>query len=207
LRSIGVLDHHLVAAHAIFATSDDIQILQEHDVGVSHNMSANIKSANGVAPGLEMFNRGLRIGLGTDGPMSGNSISILDELHQVAKIHKLVNKDRSVMPPINVVEMATIGGAQALHMEDQIGSLEVGKLADIVVVSTHDVNMTPVYNPYSALVYSANAANVRHVIVNGQMIMKDRHVLTVDEEEARQAVIRFTHKVRHVLIELGEKIM
>ena len=207
LQSIGVLDHHFVAAHAIFATSDDIQIFKDHHVGISHNMSANIKSANGVAPGLEMFNRGLRIGLGTDGPMSGNSISIIDELHQVAKIHKLVNKDRSVMPPIDVVEMSTIGGARALHMEDRIGSLEVGKLADIVVVSTHDVNMTPIYNPYSALVYSANAANVRHVIINGRMIMKDRKILTVDEEEARQAVIQFTQNVRNVLIESGEKIL
>lgn len=207
LRSIGVLDHNFVAAHTIFATSDDIQILKDHHVGISHNMSANIKSANGVAPGLEMFNRGLRIGLGTDGPMSGNSISIIDDLHQVAKIHKLVNKDRSVMPPIDVVEMATIGGARALHMEEQIGSLEVGKLADIVVVSTHDVNMTPVYNPYSALVYSANAANVRHVIINGRMVMKDRKVLTVDEEKARQAVIQFSEKVCNVLIESGEKIL
>jgi cytosine/adenosine deaminase-related metal-dependent hydrolase len=118
-----------------------------------------------------------------------------------------MNKDRSVMPPINVVEMATIGGARALHMEDRIGSLEIGKLADIVVVSTHDVNMTPIYNPYSALVYSANASNVRHVIVNGRMIMKDRQVLTVDEEDARQAVVRFTEKVRQVLIESGEKVM
>lgn len=99
LQKLGVLDHHFVAAHTIFVTSEDIQILKDHHVGVSHNMSANIKSANGVAPGLEMFNRGLRIGLGTDGPMSGNSISIVDELHQVAKIHKLLNKDRSVMPP------------------------------------------------------------------------------------------------------------
>ena len=111
------------------------------------------------------------------------------------------------MPPIDVVEMATIGGARALHMEAQIGSLEVGKLADIVVISTHDVNMTPIYNPYSALVYSANASNVRHVIVNGQMLLKDRHVLTVDEEEARQTVIRFTQKVRRVLIESGERIV
>ena len=207
LQDLGVLDDHFVAAHAIFATSDDIRILQDHDVGISHNMSANVKSANDVAPGLEMFKQGLRIGLGTDGPMSGNSLSILEELHQVAKIHKLIRKDRSVMPPVDVVEMATIGGARALHMEDRIGSLEVGKLADIAVVSTHDVNMTPVYNPYSALVYSANAANVRHVIVNGQIIMQDRQVLTVDEEEARQAVIRFTENVRHVLIESGEKIM
>ncbi len=207
LRSIGVLDHNFVAAHTIFATSDDIHILKDHHVGISHNMSANIKSANGVAPALEMFNQGLRIGLGTDGPMSGNSISIIDELHQVAKVHKLVNEDRSVMPPIDVVEMATIGGARALHMEDKIGSLEVGKLADIVVVNTHDVNMTPIYNPYSALVYSANAANIRHVIINGRMIMKDRKVFTVDEEDARQAVIQFTQKVRKVLIDSGEKIM
>ncbi len=207
LNNIGVLDHNFVAAHTIFAGSDDIQMLKDHNVGVSHNMSANVKSARGVAPALEMFDKGLRIGLGTDGPMSGNSLSVLDELHLVAKIHKLVNKDRSVMPPAKVVEMATMGGARALHLEEQIGSLNVGKLADIVVVSAHDVNMTPIYNPYSALVYSANASNITHVIINGLMIMKNREILTVDEENARKAVLQFTQKVRNVLIESGEKIM
>ncbi len=207
LNRIGVLDHNFVAAHTIFVNRDDIQILKEHNVGISHNLSANIKSAKGVAPALEMFDKGLRIGLGTDGPMSRNSLSIIDELNLVAKIHKLVNHDRAVMPPEKVVEMATMGGARALHLEEQIGSLEEGKLADIIIVSTHDVNMTPIYNPYSALVYSANSSNVTHAIVNGRMLMKDRKVLTADEEDARNAVLQFTQKVRDILIESGKKIM
>ena len=199
LHKIGVLDRHFVAAHTIFADSDDMHILKVTDTGVAHNMSANVKSARGVAPALDMFDQGIRIGLGTDGPMSRNSLSILDELELVAKIHKLVKRDRTVMPPEKVVEMATMGGARALHLENQIGSLEEGKLADLIVVSTHDLNMTPIYSPYAALVYSANASNVRHVIVDGQLIMRDRNVLTVAENEARQAVVQFSQTVRHLL--------
>lgn len=199
LHKIGVLDHHFVAAHTIFADSDDMHILKATDAGVAHNMSANVKSARGVAPALDMFDQGIRIGLGTDGPMSRNSLSILDELELVAKIHKLVQRDRTVMPPEKVVEMATMGGARALHLENRIGSLEEGKLADLIVVNTHDLNMIPIYSPYSALVYSANASNIRHVIVNGQLIMRDRSVLTIDENEARQAVLQFSQKVRKLL--------
>jgi cytosine/adenosine deaminase-related metal-dependent hydrolase len=206
LEHLGVLDHHFVAAHAIFANDNDIQLLKDHDVGVSHNISANVKSGRGVAPALEMFHKGVRIGLGTDGPMSRNTLSIIDELELVAKLHKLVHHDRTVMPPEVVVEMATMGGARALHMEERIGSLEAGKLADLVVVDTHTVNMTPIYNPYSALVYSANPSNIKHVIIDGQMIMQDRQLLTVNEEHARQDVLTFTNSVRNVITGFGEKI-
>ena len=206
LAHIGVLDHHFVAAHTIFTDSEDIRILKDHDVGVSHNMSANIKSGKGVAPALEMFDTGVRVGLGTDGPMSQNTLSVFSELPLVAKLHKLVHHDRTLMPPAKVVEMATIGGARALHKEEQIGSLEAGKLADMIVVDTHAVNMTPIYNPYSALVYSANPSNVKHTIVNGRLIMRDRRLLTTDEEHARQEVVAFTKNVRDVVTELGKQI-
>ncbi|WP_279152070.1 amidohydrolase [Photobacterium iliopiscarium] len=204
MESIGALNSNFLAAHVIDANDEDIAILKKHDVGVAHNMSANIKSAKGVAPALKMFNDGLRIGLGTDGPMSGNTLSTIDEFNQVAKIHKLVNKDRAAMPPINVIEMATIGAARALHMEDKIGSLEVGKLADIIVIDTKAPNMIPVYNPYSALVYSAYATNVKHSVVDGKLLMENRNILTVNEKTVRDEALKFADVVRKTVVESGE---
>lgn len=206
MAEIGALSKHWVAAHAITANDDDIQILKDHDVGVSHNMSANIKSAKGVAPALKMFDQGLRIGLGTDGPMSGNTLSIIDELGQVAKVHKLANKDRAAMPPVKVVEMATIGAARALHMEDKIGSLEVGKLADVIIIDTKAPNMVPIFNPYSALIYSAYATNVSTSIVDGRILMKNRDVLTVDEDQIRKEAQEFADVVRKTVIDKGEVV-
>jgi cytosine/adenosine deaminase-related metal-dependent hydrolase len=206
MHSIGALNKNLVGAHMILVDDEDIKLVKESDMGVAHNMSANIKSAKGVSPALKMYDQGVRIGLGTDGPMSGNTLSTIDEFNQVAKVHKLVNKDRAAMPPIKVIDMATMGAARALHMEDKIGSLEAGKLADIIVIDTKAPNMVPVYNPYSALVYSANSANVRHTIVDGKIIMKDRDMLTVDEDKIREEALAFTEVVRKTVVEAGEVV-
>jgi 5-methylthioadenosine/S-adenosylhomocysteine deaminase len=206
MESIGALNKNLVGAHMILLDDKDIELVKKSDMGVAHNMSANIKSAKGVSPALKMYDRGIRIGLGTDGPMSGNTLSTIDEFNQVAKVHKLVNKDRAAMPPIKVIDMATMGAARALHMEEKIGSLEVGKLADIIVIDTKAPNMIPIYNPYSALVYSANSANVRHSIVDGKVIMLDRKILNVDEEQIRNEALAFADIVRKTVIESGEII-
>ena len=204
MDSIGALNKNLVGAHMILVDDQDIALVKKSDMGVAHNMSANIKSAKGVSPALKMYDQGVRIGLGTDGPMSGNTLSTIDEFNQVAKVHKLVNKDRAAMPPIKVIDMATMGAARALHMEDKIGSLEAGKLADIIVIDTKAVNMVPVYNPYSALVYSANSANVKHTIVDGKIIMQDRTMLTVNEDDIRKEALDFTKVVRDTVVASGE---
>lgn len=206
MDSIGALNKNLIGAHMILVDDADIELVKKSDMGVAHNMSANIKSAKGVSPALKMYDQNVRIGLGTDGPMSGNTLSTIDEFNQVAKVHKLVNKDRAAMPPIKVIDMATMGAARALHMEDRIGSLEVGKLADIIVIDTKAPNMVPVYNPYSALVYSASSANVRHSIVDGRIIMKDRVMLTVDETKIREEALAFARVVRKAVIESGETV-
>lgn len=206
MDSIGALNKNLVGAHMILVDDADIELIKKSDMGVAHNMSANIKSAKGVSPALKMYDQDVRIGLGTDGPMSGNALSTIDEFDQVAKVHKLVNEDRAAMPPIKVIDMATMGAARALHMEDKIGSLEVGKLADIIVIDTKAPNMVPVYNPYSALVYSANSANVRHSIIDGKIIMKDREMLTVDEANIREEALAFTQIVRKAVVESGETV-
>jgi cytosine/adenosine deaminase-related metal-dependent hydrolase len=180
LDRLGLLNRRLIAAHCIFVTPSDIELLKARDVGVAHAVVANIKSAKGVAPALEMFNRGLRVGLATDGPMSGNTIDIIGQLGYVAKLHKLDRKDRNVMPAADVVEMATRGGARALHLEDRIGSLEPGKLADIIIVDTDSTAMIPLFDPYSALVYAASPRDVRTTIVHGRILMEDRRLLTLD---------------------------
>lgn len=206
MHSIGALNKNLLGAHMILVDDQDIELVKKADMGVAHNMSANIKSAKGVSPALKMYDENVRIGLGTDGPMSGNTLSTIDEFNQVAKVHKLVNHDRAAMPPLKVIDMATMGAAKALHMEDKIGSLEAGKLADIIVIDTKAPNMIPVYNPYSALVYSANSANVRHTIVDGKILMEDRNMLTINEEKVRQEALAFTDLVRKTVLESGEKI-
>lgn len=149
---------------------------------------------------------GIRTGLGTDGPMSSNTLTTMNELNLVGKIHKLETKNRAAMPPLTVVEMATKGSARALHMDDKIGSLETGKLADIIVVDTKAPNMVPVYSPYAALVYGANGANVRHTIVDGVILMEDRQLLTVNENEIIQDAQRFAEKVRETVRASGEEV-
>lgn len=198
LDSVGILNDRFIAAHCIFVTDSDIELMKLRDIGIAHNMVANIKSAKGVSPALKMFDDGLNIGLGTDGPMSGNTLDIIGQMGYVAKLHKLVNEDRSAMPPYKVVEMATMGGARAIHREDELGSLERGKLADIVVVETSSTNMQPIFDPYSVLVYSANASNVDTVIVNGKLVVSDKTLLTYDEEKSRAAIKDFSRKVEAI---------
>lgn len=206
MADIGALNNKVIAAHTIMVDETDIDLLKQYDVGVAHNVSANTKSAKGVAPVTAMLAKGVRVGLGTDGPMSSNTLTTMNELNLVGKIHKLENKDRAAMPPITVVELATKGSAKAIHMEDKLGSLEAGKLADIIVVDTKSPNMVPMYSPYAALVYGANASNVRHTIVDGNLLMEDRKVLTVDENAIVKEALQFADQVRKTVVASGETV-
>ncbi|HGN0426181.1 TPA: amidohydrolase [Proteus mirabilis] len=206
MADIGALNNKVIAAHAIMVDEQYIDLLKKYDVGVAHNISANTKSAKGVSPVVAMLEKGVRVGLGTDGPMSSNTLTTMNELNLVGKIHKLENKDRAAMPPLTVVEMATIGSAKALHMEDKLGSLESGKLADIIVVDTKAPNMVPMYSPYAALVYGANGSNVRHTIVDGKILMEDRQLLTVDEQAIISEAQNFANKVRQTVVDSGEVV-
>ena len=195
LDSIGVLNERLVAAHCIFVNDADIALLKARGVGVSHNMVANIKSAKGVSPAWAMFNQGVRVGLGTDGPMSGNTLDVIGQLGYVAKVQKLANHDRNIMPAVDVVEMATMGGARALHMEDRIGSLEPGKLADLIVIDHDSTVMTPFYDVYSTLVYAASARDVKTTVIDGRIVMQGGKILTVDPVEVREHMRALGRKI------------
>jgi 5-methylthioadenosine/S-adenosylhomocysteine deaminase len=196
LDSLGLLGPRFLAAHAIYLTESDIALLAKRDVAVAHNMVANIKSAKGVAPVLKLRAAGVRVGLGTDGPMSGNTLDLIGQLGYVAKLHKLSNKDRTVMPAADVVEMATIGGARALRREAQLGSLEPGKLADLIIVDTESTAMVPLYDIATNLVYSASPRDVRTTIIHGRVVMEDRRLTTVDPAVVRAKVRGLMQRVR-----------
>ena len=195
LDSLGLLTPRLVAAHCIFVTDSDIALLKARDVGIAHNMEANIKSAKGVAPGLKMHDDGLRIGLGTDGPMSGNTLDLIGQLGYVAKLHKLDRKDRNVMPALKVVEMATLGGARALHREKDLGSLEPGKLADLIILDHNSTALVPLYDVYSTLVYAASPRDVRTTVIHGRVVMEDRKILTLNPPEVREKMRSIARRI------------
>jgi 5-methylthioadenosine/S-adenosylhomocysteine deaminase len=195
LDSVGLLTPRLIAAHCIFVTDSDIALMKTRDIGIAHNMVANIKSAKGVSPALKMFDDGLRVGLGTDGPMSGNTLDLIGQLGYVAKLHKLDRKDRNVMPATKVVEMATLGGARALHREKDLGSLEPGKLADIIILDHESTNMIPLYDVYSTLVYAAGPKDVLTTIIHGRVIMENRKLITVDTIEVKTRMRAIAHRI------------
>jgi 5-methylthioadenosine/S-adenosylhomocysteine deaminase len=196
LDSLGILDDRFIAAHLIHVTEKDMDIIEKRNIGISHNIGANSKAGKGVPPLKDMHRRNLRIGLGSDGPMSGNTLDIVTQMSLVGKIHKLFNKDRTLFPAKEIVEMATIGGARALNMDKYIGSIVPGKKADLVIFETCSLNMQPIYDYYSAIVYSANASNVNTVIVNGRVLVKDKSFSEFD----------FT-KTKEELKKLGKRIM
>ena len=179
-ESIGVWDTPAVAAHVVHVSDDDIAILKRHGVGISHNPESNMKLASGTAPLTKLSKAGLAIGLGTDGAASNNDLDMFEAMRQAAFLHKLVEQDPTVASAQAMLEMATIGGARALGMADRLGSLEPGKLADLVVVSMQSARQTPLYNPVSHLVYVTRGDDVRTTIVNGRVLMRDRRMLTLD---------------------------
>lgn len=195
LDSIGLLTPRLVAAHCIFVTDSDVALMAAREIGVAHNMAANIKSGKGVAPVPKMLAKGVRVGLGTDGPMSGNTLDVIGQLGYVAKVQKLENHSPLIMPAIDVVEMATMGGARALHREAELGSLEPGKLADVILVDRDATNMIPFYDVYSTLVYAAGPKDVRTTIIQGRVIMDDRKLLTVDAADVRRHMQQLSEKI------------
>ena len=180
LDGIGAADTHLLAAHCIHLTPEDITLMARRGVRVAHCIGSNTKAGKGVAPVAQLRAAGVAVGLGTDGPSSGNTLSMFDQMRLFAVCHKTANHDRSLFPAREIVAMATRGGAQALGAQEEFGQLRPGMRADIVLVETGSVNMFPVYNPYSALVYSANASNVEAVMAGGVLRVRDKHLTQID---------------------------
>jgi 5-methylthioadenosine/S-adenosylhomocysteine deaminase len=183
LDFLGILGPHLIADHCVHLNEPDIRALAKHGVTVVHNPKSNMKLASGIAPVPAMLAQGVTVGLGTDGCASNNSLDLFTEMDMAAKLHKVHTMDPTVMDAPSVLRMATIHGAKVLGLEDMTGSLEVGKKADVIVVDTRKPHLTPMYNPTSHLVYAATGNDVRHSIINGNVVMEDRKLLTLDLAE------------------------
>jgi 5-methylthioadenosine/S-adenosylhomocysteine deaminase len=181
LRDLGVLRKGLLGAHGIWLSAGDRALLKEAGAGVAHCPQSNMKISSGPAPVREMLAEGVRLGLGTDGAASNNDLDMFEEMLTAALLAKHVTGDPTVAPAAAVLEMATLGGARALGMEDRLGSLEAGKRADLIVVDLQAPRLHPLYDAVSHLVYAAKGADVRHVVVEGKVVMRDRKVATLDE--------------------------
>ena len=184
LDSLGVWNGRSLAAHGVWLDEADMGILKARGVGVAHCPSSNMKLASGVAPVVRMLQMGLSVGLGPDGPAgSNNDFNLFEEMDLAAKLQKVSTGDPQALPAATALEMATIRGARALGMEKEIGSLEAGKRADLIMVRTDRPNAVPMYDPVSQMVYALKADDVRDVMVNGKTVVRDAKILTLNQAQ------------------------
>jgi 5-methylthioadenosine/S-adenosylhomocysteine deaminase len=182
LADLGILSERVIAAHCVHVSPEDIDLLAEFEVGVSHNPASNLKLASGVSPVTAMIDRGVKIGLGTDGAASNNTLDLLRDMQLTALLHKGTTGDPTALPAREMVEMETVKGAQVLGLDGMVGTLTEGREADIICIDTNRPHATPLYDPFSHLVFAARAGDVKHVIVRGKVVVRNRNVETIDVE-------------------------
>lgn len=196
LDSIGFFGPRTIVAHAVHVTPADIQILATRHVGVAHNPESNMKLASGAAPVVAMRQAGIHVGLGTDGAASNNDLDMFGAMRQASFLAKLITNDPTAIPARAAIDMATIEGARAIGFDREIGSLEPGKRADVIVVSMASARQTPMYDPESHLVYVTRGDDVKTTVVNGQVLMRDRRVLTLDAPQVLAEARAYAARVR-----------
>jgi len=196
LADLGVLAPNLLTCHCVVLTNEDISLLRQFDVKVAHNPESNMKLASGIAPIPELLKEGICVGLGTDGCASNNNLDLFQEMDTAAKLHKVNTFDPTVMDSTTALRMCTIEAARALGLEEITGSLEVGKKADIIVLDTKKPHLTPMYNPASHLVYSARGSDVKTTIINGEVVMEDGRLLSLDLDKAMDDIRKIAESIR-----------
>ena len=212
VKKQGVFEAKVTAMHCVHLDDGELHTLLHHGVGVAHNPSSNLKLASGIAPVARMLELGLAVGVGTDGPASNNDLDMFEEMRLAALLAKGATADPTVLPARQALAMATIMGARALHIDHLIGSLEVGKRADIAVVNLEALHLTPRFyrDPdgiYSLLIYAAKSGDVHHVLCDGHWLMRDRELLTVEVEEMRAQAAEVAHKIDRFLIAREESVL
>ena len=203
-ESIGFLDGPTIAAHMIWPTAVEIPILVERKIGVIHNPTSNMKIASGISPIVEMLQAGVRIGLGTDGAASNNDLDMWEEMRLAALLQKVDRMNPTVMPASTVLGMATSGGAIAIGLGDAVGSIEVGKRADIIQVAFDDVHHVPTYDVISHLVYVTDEQDVASVVVDGKVLMRNGEILTIDTERVTAEAKALALKIQAALNERNQ---
>ncbi|MEL6649387.1 MAG: amidohydrolase [Bacteroidota bacterium] len=183
LDSLQVLRPGYIGAHGVWLNEADQTILASRGVAIAHCPESNMKLASGVAPVPALLHHGITVGLGTDGASSNNDLDLFEEMSSAAKLQKVHLMDPTALPAATVLEMATIGGARLMGWEDKIGSLEVGKAADLIVISVSAPHMQPLYDVFSQIVYVADGNDVTHTMVAGRWLMRDKRLLTLDQQQ------------------------
>jgi 5-methylthioadenosine/S-adenosylhomocysteine deaminase len=196
LENLGFLDPRVFAAHVVWPNQSEIALLAKRGVGVIHNPDSNLKLASGFAPIPAMLKAGIKVGLGTDGAASNNSLDMWKAIRLTALIHKGTTLDPTAVPAKTVLRMATLGGAEALGLADKIGAIKVGLQADLIQVHLQEPHLLPLYDVISHLVYAADAQDVDTVIVNGQVLMYKREMLTVDPDRIRREATSIAEKIK-----------
>ncbi|NHJ03423.1 MAG: amidohydrolase [Candidatus Heimdallarchaeota archaeon] len=193
LQNLGFLCKELVAAHCIWMNQEDYKLLKQNGVKIAHNPTSNLKLGSGILDFNQIINHDILLALGTDGPSSNNNLSMIEELRLSCFIHKGVNRNPEILSAKEAVKMATNNGAKALGLQDDVGSLEKGKKADIIIIDKKTPNVYPPHNPYSMIAYAMNDANVNTTIINGKIIMQERKFSTIDVSktliDAKEAII------------------
>ncbi len=196
LTALGFWGPQVIAAHGVWIQPDEITVLHKNHVGISHNPESNMKLASGTAPVVAYLKAGVALGLGTDGAASNNDLDMFEAMRQAAFLHKLMSKDPTVVSARTALEMATIGGARVIGREKQLGSLETGKLADLIVVRMDQPRQTPMYEPISHIVYTTRGDDVVTTVVNGRVLMRDGKVLSLNEPQVLAAARKTSDAVR-----------
>ena len=190
LDRIGIIDDHTLLVHAIYLDETDMECVRRRSAMISVTTESEMKLASGVARVPELIKRGIPVGLGTDGCASNNDLDLFQEMGMTARLQKVQTGDPTVVDARTVMTMATIKGAEAIGLGSLIGSIEVGKRADVIVIDTHKPHLTPMYHPCSHLVYAASGSDVNDVIIDGKIVMRDRKLKTIDVQEVMEAVNR-----------------
>lgn len=190
LYSIGILGHNVIAAHGVWLNPHEIGLFAQTGTSIGHCPKSNLKLASGIADTDTYMKAGITVGIGTDGTASNNTLDMVEEMRFAALLPKVTHYDPEAVDARTALKMATYNGAKAIGLEKITGSLETGKSADLILVHADASNMQPVYNEYSAIVYAMNSKNIRHSMVNGEWIMRNREVLHIDKEEALEGIKR-----------------
>ncbi len=201
LEGLDFFEGPTIGAHVIWPTSEEIPILTRRRVGVIHNPTSNMKISSGIAPVTQMLREGVAVGLGTDGAATNNDLDMWEEMRLAAFLQKVSTMDPQVVPARTALNMATLGGAQAIGLADQIGALTVGRRADLIQVSLADLHFTPLYDVVSHLVYVADEQDVRTVVVDGKVLMREGKVLSIDEQRVRTEADAIAARIRAAIVD------
>ncbi|MHB8169988.1 MAG: amidohydrolase [Thermincolia bacterium] len=196
LNDLGLFDgRRVIAAHCVHMIQEDLEIFKNKQVGVAHNPESNMKLASGIAPVPKMLEMGILVGLGTDGASSNNNLDMLQEMRSAALLHKVNSGDPTILPAYQALEMATVNGAKVLGLDQEVGILKIGYKADLILLDLEQPHLYPRHDVVANVVYAAQAADVRTVIIDGQIVMKDRKLLTMDEPKVLAEAQRCTESL------------